>query len=744
MSQTPVAAGAADIVVITQPEAGVRVGRSGVTSVVRDVDVRPLAAALSADSVTVQPAFGRSEDRLQAMAGTVVPEVDLEIPDLSVFYEVRTSDPAHVEELLQSLRDSELVDAAYVRPQPYPATVLINDQGPLLVAPPAVTPDFIGRQGYLEAAPAGVNARYAWTLPGGGGDGVRIIDLEGAWRFSHEDLGQGQGGVASGPESAELAWRNHGTAVLGVMSADRGPRGVTGVCPEAHVRAVSIFGPGGIAGAVRRATDLLGRGDLILLEVQNPGPVNGYTATPAMPVGFISPEWWEDVFQAIRYAVAHGVIVVEAAGNGSQDLDADVYDIAGPGFPAAWTNPFDRTNRDSGAILVGAGAPPGGSGGPDRSRLDFSNYGSMVDVQGWGGEVAATGYGDLQGGTDEDEWYTSQFSGTSSATPVVAGALACVQGTRRARVNEVHLTPGSARQLLRASGSPQQDAPGRPATQRIGNRPDLGRLLPGPVIYSIGHTRVRAVGPATSADLTWYRHLGRRTGNGAWEGPHRLNGGWDRRRAFSGGDGVVYTIEKNGDLWWRRHDGRSDGTDRWATPRKIGNGWNFAHVFSPGRGSIYAVLGAGGKGPATGRSTTGDMLRYQHLGHADGSPGWAGPPQHVGTGWDFPHVFSGGGSTVHAVTTGGDLLWYRHSQSGGNVQDWDGGGVVGHGWDFEHVFYGGPGPNSDLDESILYAITRSGDLLWYHFGGNAAGTDTWLSAPTTVGHGWDVREVFVG
>ena len=66
--------------------------------------------------------------------------------------------------------------------------------------------------------------------------------------------------------------------------------------------------------------------------------------------------------------------------------------------------------------------------GPDRSRLDFSNYGARVDVQGWGREVTTTGYGDLQGGLNEDLWYTDHFSGTSSASPVVVGALAANAG----------------------------------------------------------------------------------------------------------------------------------------------------------------------------------------------------------------------------------------------------------------------------------------------------------------------------
>ena len=50
----------------------------------------------------------------------------------------------------------------------------------------------------------------------------------------------------------------------------------------------------------------------------------------------------------------------------------------------------------------------------------FSNYGSRVDLSGWGFDVVTTGYGDLQSG-HRDEWYTEIFGGTSGATPIVAG-----------------------------------------------------------------------------------------------------------------------------------------------------------------------------------------------------------------------------------------------------------------------------------------------------------------------------------
>src|SRR4029077_8379160 len=170
------------------------------------------------------------------------------------------------------------------------------------------------------------------------------------------------------------------------------------------------------------------------------------------------------------------VIVVEAAGNGAQNLDDPVYNTPATGFPAGWSNPFNRNNRDSGAILVGAGAPPpnthGRNWGPDRSRLDGMNYGISIDAQGWGREVTSSGYGDLQGGGNRNLWYTDTFSGTSSASPIIVGALACVQGVLKNQ-GRVPLSPARARALLRATGSPQQASPTAPLAQRIGNRPNL-------------------------------------------------------------------------------------------------------------------------------------------------------------------------------------------------------------------------------------------------------------------------------
>lgn len=471
------------LVAIAKPEAALR-ARAGHVASASGMFVDPLNEVLDQAGATIQPLFGDTEERLKLKSAASAPSASSasqpgEKPDLHLFYWVQAPDE-QLDDLATRLASLPTMAGAYVTPRPELAAAVaevapFQDQGlnqmqPADAEPAPATADFTARQGYLDAAPGGIDARYAWTVAGGSGAGVQIIDCEGAWRFTHEDLMANQGGAIR-TQTTDIGWRNHGTAVVGEFGGDRNAFGVTGICPEANVRGCSIFDTGGLAGAIVAAADRLGAGDIILLEVQYGHPTRGYT----------SVEWWPADYAAIRYAVNRGVIVVEAAGNGNNNLDDPAYNTPLAGFPADWRNAFNRSVRDSGAVLVGAGAPPPGTHGrdhgPDRSRLGFSNYGSAIDVQGWGREVTTAGYGDLQGGSNEDLWYTDTFSGTSSASPIVVGALSCVQGVLKAS-GRIPLSPARARELLRGSGSPQQDAPGRPRTERIGNRPNLRQLIP--------------------------------------------------------------------------------------------------------------------------------------------------------------------------------------------------------------------------------------------------------------------------
>jgi Subtilase family len=433
-----------------------------------------------------RPVFGETHERLQrdAPRGRA----------LSHYYRVHGS-PRSLDALVRRLRRLDLIEAAFGT-----SAIGLPAVPPHMKArtdpPPAVTPDFVRFQRYLERGPVGVDARHAWSFPGGRGTGVSVVDIEGGWRFSQEDLLQHQGGIVGGNALRDEGWVSHGTAVAGVIGGDRTHFGVTGICPDATMFGFAAFdslGRHDTADAIRLAAARLGPGDIILIELHKAGPRARTDPKLTGEPGSIPIEWWPHNFEVIQGATARGIIVVEAAGNGYEDLDDPIYDRPPrKSFSREdWRNPFNPSHRrDSGAIIVGAGAPPPGINhwdpdplnhegdyGPAASRLDFSNYGRRVDVQAWGKAVMTCGYGTLQGGRHtKNRWYTGRFGGTSSAAAIVAGVLACLQGIRLKR-KQPPLTPRGARRLLRTTGLRQSYGPDAPASERIGRLPDLRQLI---------------------------------------------------------------------------------------------------------------------------------------------------------------------------------------------------------------------------------------------------------------------------
>src|SRR5215207_6105163 len=494
------------------------------------------------DTARLQPLFDESQARLRQYADDARGRHGPGIPDLSRFYRVELDDEAtrrSPEALVERLQASNLVKAAYFKHRHELAERTRPRTAP--DAEPALrTPDFTELQGYLGPAPAGIDARFAWSGPGGTGEGVQIIDIENAWRFSHEDLLKNQGGVLNTAPDDRAA-RNHGTAVAGILGGDANAYGITGICPGARVSGISVDGePGDSAGAIRRAADRLRPGDIVLIEDHSFGPVTLEQSRSArsskQTVGFVPIDIWPDDFAAVKYATDRGIIVVAAAGNGDRNLDEVDELLRGGGGGEPWANPFDREEADSGAIFVGAGAAPGGEH-PDRSRLRFSNWGSCLDAQGWGERVVTTGgvgdaEGDLQGGPYEDRWYTKSFSGTSSAAPMVAGALACVQGVLRAE-GLPPLTPRQARALLRVTGSPQAAAASGPL-KRIGQRPNLRELIPRALMFVggadfVGGAEPEPYGGGMNVSIVFDDcggGGGQGWGGSPWGGPHWRGPHW--------------------------------------------------------------------------------------------------------------------------------------------------------------------------------------------------------------------------
>lgn len=369
---------------------------------------------------------------------------------------MRIEAPAGGAAMLARLQRDPAIEQAFVAPEvslPQPiAPSQITDDGPSC---PITTPSFESYQGYLGPAPQGIDAPAAWRR-GVRGQGVWFADVEGGWNAKHEDLPGDRMTHAGGRQISDPMWRAHGTAVLGeVVGRDNG-KGVVGIAPDVERVFTSSIGGTSVANALDTAAERLRPGDVMLIELQATGPRRRF-----MPV-----EYWDDNFDVIKAATDRGVIVIEAAGNGAENLDHSAYQ-----------GKLDRTKRDSGAIMVGAGGPAR-DGFDDRARLDFSNYGSRVDVQGWGRKVATLDYGDLQRCDNSesrsyvDRHYTDEFSGTSSASPIVAGAAVLVESYAKSRGGV--LTPRRVRELLRATGTPQTSDP----KQQIGPRPDLAKALP--------------------------------------------------------------------------------------------------------------------------------------------------------------------------------------------------------------------------------------------------------------------------
>jgi len=437
-----------------------------------------LVDAAQAMGIAVKPLF--PDAAVHASAAVAAPPSQPPNPELAAieeeqrrFFVTQAPTDDEARQVASKLRVLPGVGKVYIKPA-VESPLAPDSAGP--PSPATTVPNFSIQQGYLDAAPGGVGARTsAWAHPGGKGEGIRFVDIEGGWTLEHIDFRGNSGGLIGGHPFTDAAWTNHGTAVLGEIRGDDNSLGVVGIAPQSTFHVVSHQGLGS-AGAIDRAASALAAGDIMLLEMHRPGPRFGFVARNDQR-GYIAVEWWPDDFLAIRRAVLRGIIVVEAAGNGAENLDDPLYDQPDPSFPDSWDNPF-RDARDSGAIVVGAGAPPSGQFGPDRSRLDFSNFGSRLDCQGWGRGVVSTGYGDLYGGSADafrTIAYTAQFSGTSSASPIVTGVVACLQGI--ARVRGMSLDPTRVRMLLRETGSPQTGNPVGGVSQRIGNRPDLEALI---------------------------------------------------------------------------------------------------------------------------------------------------------------------------------------------------------------------------------------------------------------------------
>jgi serine protease len=367
--------------------------------------------------------------------------------DLTTFHYVEAENADDLFALAKTLAASPAIRSVDVEiPGPDP---LVNDaDDPLSV-----------NQTYLDAAPVGLDARYAWTFTGGDGVGQRVIDIEQGWTFNHEDLA-GQGITQLNGVLVDTS-RAHGTAVLGELCAIDNTLGCTGFAPNIASVFVASRNPS-LANSIVDVLDNLDFGDVMLLETQD-----GVPAT--VPTMFGPSEIVEAVREACRLATALGIIVVAAGGNGTNNGSAPATNLDtftnAAGNLVLFRNNANPDFFDSGAIIVAAAT----SAAP-HSRLVFSTHGQRIDCYGWGQNIT-TCSSDPGGATT---LYRNNFGGTSGASPMIAGAALCVQGIYQAATGG-RLSPRQMRRILSDPAFNTPRAPGE--TTAIGVMPNLRGII---------------------------------------------------------------------------------------------------------------------------------------------------------------------------------------------------------------------------------------------------------------------------
>lgn len=392
---------------------------------------------------------------LNTMIATAEQNTGLAQPDFEGFHELVFSQPIDGA-LFLATRDDLLV-----RPEVEYVGIGKTEVAP----PPGATPDFTPLQADYRGPNPGADFAFAHSQ-GLTGAGMRLSEVYLTYDREHEEFinDQLEHDLQVPPESFVFdipgddfdqienywnLWVNHGTATLGQNLAPDNGFGVTGMTYEADGYIYQTGERSGTSFSWRfeeaycnalADSSVAGNGQIVYWEHQSPTRGSAISGGPV--------ELDALLHSLTRTGTDSGVFVVMPAGNCSRNLDSSDF--------SAW-----QAWGDSGSMIVGAG-----SANAQHERLLYgfaqfcgrnqgSSYGQRVGPQGWGEAVASSGFGDLaEVDGDVHRRYTDTFAGTSSATPMVAGAALLTQQ----HAISLGLTPLDSREMrsfLQQTGIPQ-------------------------------------------------------------------------------------------------------------------------------------------------------------------------------------------------------------------------------------------------------------------------------------------------
>ena len=241
-----------------------------------------------------------------------------------------------------------------------------------------------GGRHLAQTVPYGVSligADTFWTAKSNTGSGAKVCIIDTGIRDDHEDF---SGSTISGSSSRTVVTpynvdqNGHGTHVAGTIAAKDNGSGIVGVAPDAELFIVRVFSG---QNAVFTASSLTAA----MEECRQAG-----VDVVNMSLGGASSSTFER--NKINQLVNQGIHVVAASGNSGNGANPVEY-------PASYDT----------VISVGAV-------NQDEEIAAFSTHNSQVDV-------SAPGV-DIQGPTSQSRSSYAYYSGTSMASPHVAGAVA--------------------------------------------------------------------------------------------------------------------------------------------------------------------------------------------------------------------------------------------------------------------------------------------------------------------------------
>src|SRR5262245_34514218 len=198
----------------------------------RTPDASPVDAPVRVVVKLAEPVatFGDARAELGRFAGSerITPYFEAEDvahtrrPPFDRYVALEAADHEQAAAMAPKLRELPNVEDAYVEAGPVPPPVQPGDD------------PRNGNQGYLDAAPDGIDARWAWDQADG--YGIGFVDLERGWTLNHEDLNGANVTVISG---LNQDFHGHGTSVLGEVIAVDNTTGGIGIAPQATARVVS-------------------------------------------------------------------------------------------------------------------------------------------------------------------------------------------------------------------------------------------------------------------------------------------------------------------------------------------------------------------------------------------------------------------------------------------------------------------------------------------------------------------------